>query len=163
MKSKIIIALTLFVSTLMFGQKSPARTVEGNVKEISVKVEYSAPRVRERVIYGNLVPYDKVWRAGANENTTIEFDRDVKVEGKKLAKGKYGLFVIPREKNRWVVILSNKSDAWGSSSYKEEDDALRVKVKSHDTGSTVENLSYVISDHGIFFTWADRMFEIKIK
>ena len=163
MKSKIIIALTLFVSTLMFGQKSPSRSVEGTIDEVNIKIEYSAPRVRERVIYGNLVPYDKVWRAGANENTTIEFDHYVKIGGKKLAKGKYGFFLIPKEKNRWVAIFSKKNDAWGASSYKEEDDVLRVKLKTKDTGSTVENLSYVVSEHGIFFTWADRMFEIKIK
>jgi hypothetical protein len=163
MKSKIIIALTLFVSTLIFGQKSPAISVEGTIDEVNIKIEYSAPRVRERVIYGNLVPYDKVWRAGANENTTIEFDSDVKVEGKKLAKGKYGFFLIPKENNKWVAIFSKKNDAWGSSSYSEKDDVLRVKLKTKDTGSAVENLSYAISDYGILFTWADRMFEIKLK
>ena len=163
MKSKIIIAVTLFVSTLMFGQKSPASSLQGHVNETQVNIEYSSPRVKERVIFGGLVPFDKVWRTGANENTTIEFDRDVKINGKKLKKGKYGFFIIPREKNRWVCIFSNKNDAWGASSYTEEDDALRVKVKTKDTGSTIENMGFTISDRGIFFAWADRMFELKIK
>ena len=163
MKSKIIIALTLFVSTLMFGQKSPASSLQGHVNDVKVNIEYSSPRVKERVIFGNLVPYDKVWRAGANENTTIEFDRDVKVEGKKLKKGKYGFFIIPREKNRWICVFSKKNDAWGSSSYNEEDDVLRVKVRTKDTGSIVENMGFTISDHGIFFAWEERMFEMKIK
>ncbi|MCK5816241.1 MAG: DUF2911 domain-containing protein [Flavobacteriaceae bacterium] len=163
MKSKIIIALTLFVSTLMFGQKSPANSLQGHVNEVKVNIEYSSPRVNERVIFGSLVPYDKVWRAGANENTTIEFDRDVKVNGKKLKKGKYGFFIIPREKNKWICIFSNKNDAVGSSSYNEDEDALRVKVKTLETGSIIENMGFTISDHGIFFAWEESMFELKIK
>lgn len=86
---------------------------------------------------GNLAP----WRAGANENTIIEFDNDVKVEGQMLPKGKYGLFVAydPAE---CIVIFSKRTDAWGSFFYDEKDDALRVKVKPTTLDKSVENLKY---------------------
>lgn len=167
MKTKILLALALFVGTLSYSQgkekASPERILTGKINDVNVTIHYHSPRVKGRAIFGNLVPYEKVWRAGANENTTIEFDRDVKVEGKKLPAGKYGFFIIPRAKNRWVCVFSNKNDAWGSSSYNEADDALRVKTKAHDTGSIVENLGYVISNRGIFFTWANEMLEMNIK
>lgn len=67
------------------------------------------------------------------------------------------------KKNRWVCVFSNKNDAWGSSSYNEDEDALRVKSRVHDTGSIVENLGYVISNRGIFFTWSNEMLEMNIK
>lgn len=102
MKTKILLTLILFVGTLSYAQEkaSPARSLTGNINNINVTINYSSPRVKGRVIYGNLVPYETVWRAGANENTTIEFDRDVKIEGKKLPAGKYGFFIIPREKKQ---------------------------------------------------------------
>ncbi|MEM9293408.1 MAG: DUF2911 domain-containing protein [Acidobacteriota bacterium] len=92
-----------------------------------VEVTYSRPAVNERTIWGGLVPYDQVWRTGADENTTITFSTDVTVEGKALAAGTYGLHTIPGE-DSWQVIFSNDSDAWGSYSYDEANDALRVTV-----------------------------------
>lgn len=93
-----------------------------------VTVSYHRPLVNKREIWGKLVPYGEVWRAGANENTTIRFTDNVMIDGKPLAKGVYGLHMIPRE-NEWTVIFSNIHTAWGSFTYKEADDALRVTVK----------------------------------
>jgi hypothetical protein len=93
-----------------------------------ISINYSRPLVNNRPIWGKLVPYGQVWRAGANENTTIEFTDPVTIEGKQLPKGIYGLHMIPGE-NEWTVIFSKTSTAWGSFSYKEEEDALRVSVK----------------------------------
>ena len=93
-----------------------------------ISINYSRPLVNGRPIWGKLVPYGEVWRAGANENTTIEFSDPVAVEGKALPKGIYGLHMIPGE-NEWTVIFSKNATSWGSFSYKQDEDALRVSVK----------------------------------
>jgi hypothetical protein len=93
-----------------------------------ITIVYHRPLVNGRKIWGGLVPLGEVWRAGANENTTIEFNDPVSVEGKPLAKGIYGLHMIPTA-DSWTVIFSKMSSAWGSYTYKQEEDALRVNVK----------------------------------
>jgi len=96
------------------------------ITDISIK--YHRPLANGRQIWGKLVPYGDVWRAGANENTTITFTDPVTVEGQPLDKGTYGLHMIPGE-TQWTVIFSKNSSAWGSFSYKQGEDALRVNVK----------------------------------
>jgi hypothetical protein len=93
-----------------------------------ITINYHRPLVKGRTIWGKLVPYGQVWRAGANENTTIKFTDAVSIEGKPLEKGVYGLFMIPNE-NDWTVIFSKVHTAWGSFTYNEAEDALRVTVK----------------------------------
>lgn len=93
-----------------------------------ITITYHRPLVNGRKIWGGLVPFGEVWRAGANENTTIEFSDPVTVEGKPLAKGIYGLHMIPTA-DSWTVIFSKMSSAWGSYTYKQDEDALRVNVK----------------------------------
>jgi len=93
-----------------------------------ITINYSRPLVKGRTIWGKLVPYNEVWRTGANENTTIKFTDPVSIEGKPLAKGVYGLHMIPGQ-DQWTIIFSNDNMAWGSFTYKEADDALRVTVK----------------------------------
>ena len=95
-----------------------------------INIVYSRPLVNGRKIWGGLVPYGQVWRAGANENTIIEFTDPVTIEGQPLAKGIYGLHMIPNE-NEWTVIFSKNSTSWGSFSYDKNEDALRVNVKPH--------------------------------
>ena len=93
-----------------------------------ITVNYHRPLANGRQIWGKVVPYGQVWRAGANENTTITFTDPVTVEGQALDKGAYGLHMIPGEKE-WTVIFSKNSASWGSFTYKQEEDALRVTVK----------------------------------
>jgi hypothetical protein len=93
-----------------------------------ITINYHRPLANGREIWGKVVPYGQVWRAGANENTTITFADAVTIEGQPLEKGTYGLHMIPGQ-NEWTVIFSKDSRAWGSFSYKQEDDALRVSVK----------------------------------
>ena len=93
-----------------------------------VTINYHRPLVNGRKIWGDLVPYGQVWRAGANENTTIAFSDPVAIEGQPLDKGVYGLHMIPGE-NEWTVIFSRNSTSWGSFTYKQEEDALRITVK----------------------------------
>jgi hypothetical protein len=93
-----------------------------------VTINYHRPLVNDRKVWGGLVPYGKVWRAGANENTTITFTDAVTIEGKPLAAGTYGLHMIPNA-DEWTVIFSNNSTSWGSFTYDEKEDALRINVK----------------------------------
>lgn len=107
--------------------------------DTDITIEYSRPGVKGRKIWGELVPYGMnpgneysenrpyPWRAGADENTTIAFNKDILVEGKPLPAGKYGIHMIPGEKE-WVIIFSKNHSAWGSFEYQEEEDALRVTV-----------------------------------
>jgi hypothetical protein len=97
-----------------------------------ITINYHRPLANGRQIWGKVVPYGQVWRAGANENTTITFSDPVTIEGQPLDKGTYGLHMIPGE-NEWTVIFSKDAAAWGSFSYKQDDDALRVTVKSQAT------------------------------
>jgi tetratricopeptide (TPR) repeat protein len=94
-----------------------------------ITINYHRPLANGRQIWGKVVPYGQVWRAGANENTTITFTDPVTIEGQPLEKGTYGLHMIPGE-NQWTVIFSKTSTAWGSFSYKQDEDALRVNVKA---------------------------------
>ena len=96
----------------------------------NITINYHRPLVNKRKVWGGLVPFGQVWRAGANENTTIEFTDAVTVEGQPLAKGTYGLHMVPGETD-WTVIFSKNSVSWGSFSYDQSEDALRVTVKSH--------------------------------
>lgn len=108
-------------------QASPHARVTQTVGLTEITLDYHRPAVNGRDIWGALVPYDAVWRAGANENTTFEATSDVTVNGEPLAAGRYGLHLIPTE-GAWTVIFSTMADAWGSFTYDEAEDALRVSA-----------------------------------
>src|SRR4029077_6881644 len=124
---------------------SQAAQVKQRIALTDITVNYHRPLVNGRKIWGGLVPYGKVWRAGANENTTIEFSDPVSVEGQPLAKGVYGLHVIPNP-DSWTVIFSKTNTGWGSYSYKEDEDALRVNVKPRPLAEQKEALEYQFGD-----------------
>ncbi len=111
-----------------------------------VTINYHRPLVNKRKVWGGLVPYGQVWRAGANENTTIGFTDPVTIEGQPLPKGTYGLHMIPGE-NEWTVIFSKNSTSWGSFTYDQAEDALRVTVKPQ-TAEFHEALVYDFDDVG---------------
>jgi tetratricopeptide (TPR) repeat protein len=119
-------------------------TVLQKVGITDIKVNYHRPLVKGRQIWGKVVPYDEVWRAGANENTTISFSDPVSIEGKPLDAGTYGLHMLPGQ-NEWVVIFSKNSTSWGSFTYKQDEDALRVTVKSQ-SAEFREALAYDFDD-----------------
>ena len=108
---------------------SQAASVNQRIGITDISISYHSPIAKGRTIWGDLVPYNEVWRAGANENTTISFSTDVKVEGKLIHAGSYGLHMIPTQKE-WTLIFSKNNYAWGSFFYDEKDDALRVTVKT---------------------------------
>ncbi|MGA9798479.1 MAG: DUF2911 domain-containing protein, partial [Terriglobales bacterium] len=111
-----------------------------------ITINYHRPLVNKRKVWGGLVPYGEVWRAGANENTTIKFTDPVTIEGKALPAGTYGLHMIPGE-NEWTVIFSKNSTSWGSFTYNQSEDALRVTVKPQ-TADFHEALTYDFDDVG---------------
>jgi hypothetical protein len=119
---------------------SQSGSVTQRIGITDITIKYSRPLVKGRQIWGKLVPYGQVWRAGANENTTILFTDPVTIEGKPLDRGTYGLHMIPGP-TEWIVIFSKTSTAWGSFTYKESEDALRVNVKPEATAFQ-EALSY---------------------
>lgn len=131
---------------------SPPAKVTGTAGGANVTIDYSQPSVKGRKIFGGLEPWGKVWRAGANEATTIEFDKDVKINGQALPKGKYAFFAIPNE-NEWTLIFNKTASQWGAFRYKQEDDALRVKVQPAKTPSLVEKLNYTIGGNKVTLAW----------
>jgi hypothetical protein len=142
----IITTLLLFFFSITTAQQGKVRkSLKASVTQrlgvdTDITIDYSRPGVKGRVIWGEIVPYGMApgneytkgkpypWRAGANENTTFETSDDVLVEGNKLLAGKYGIHMIP-SKDEWIIIFSKNNSAWGSFSYNEEEDALRIKVK----------------------------------
>jgi hypothetical protein len=148
----MIVGLVCFLGTLglngqgvQFPKPSPKASVTQVIGLAEVTISYHSPGVKGRVIWGKLVPYDKVWRTGANEATTISFSKDVMIEGKALKAGKYGLFTIPG-KEEWTIIFSKQNDIWGAMGYKEEKDALRVKVKAEKLPHSMERMIFHFAD-----------------
>jgi len=125
-------------------QPSPEASVNQTVGLTEISIHYHRPAVNKRKVWGELVPYGEVWRAGANENTTFTVSSPVKVEGKALAAGTYGLHVIPTEKE-WTIVFSKMSNAWGSFTYDPKEDALRVAVTPMKAPFE-ERLSYTFAD-----------------
>lgn len=149
---KLTIVL-LLVATVTFAQKSPRKQATGKLNEVSIDIDYGSPSVRDRAIWGSLVPFDKVWRAGANANTTISFDNDVSINEEMIPAGKYGFFMVPSESGNWEVVFNKKNDAWGSNGYSQDNDQLRVKINVSMVENSTEELTYTIDNDGILFSW----------
>ncbi|TND10047.1 MAG: hypothetical protein FD123_729 [Bacteroidetes bacterium] len=149
---KLILSLSLFagISSAIAQEdiKLPEASQEASLSQriglTDIKVSYHSPLVRGRKIWGELVPYGEVWRAGANENTTISFSTDVSLEGKKLPAGIYGVHMIPTAGD-WTIIISKNYYSWGSFFYKQEQDAMRFTVKPQETPMQ-EWMSYTFDD-----------------
>ncbi len=131
-------------SQLDLPRESQHAVVMQRIGTTDITVDYSRPSVKGRAIWGEVVPYDQVWRAGANENTVLTISTDITVEGTKLPAGSYGLHMIPT-KSTWTVILSKDHTAWGSFFYKQEKDALRAAVTPRACAMT-EQLTYDFTD-----------------
>ncbi|MGA3193823.1 MAG: DUF2911 domain-containing protein [Terriglobales bacterium] len=135
-KAVVLLVVAAALSTIGFAQslvldlplQSQHAKVIQRIGITDITIDYHRPLVNDRKVWGGLVPYGQVWRAGANENTTITFSDPVTIEGKPLDKGTYGLHMIPNA-DEWTVIFSKTSTAWGSFTYDQSEDALRVNVK----------------------------------
>jgi hypothetical protein len=165
LRSAFLFMLSSFISLSGIAQKkiaSPRDSVSGKIGKATVAINYGSPSVKGRTIWGDLVPYGKVWRAGANEATTFSTDQPLTVEGKQLPAGKYGFFVIPGE-NEWTIIFNKTAKQWGAYEYKEKDDALRVTVKPVKSSTMNERLVYKINPGGISLLWENLEVPVSIK
>jgi len=145
---------------------SPPATASGKVGDATITINYSSPSVKGRKIWGELTPYDKAWRAGANEATIFETDKAVKVEGKELAAGKYSVFMIPGEKE-WTIIFNKQVGQWGikrtgEANYDPANNALTVTVKPKAVDMT-ESLLYEVNNKGFALKWEKLEVPVKIK
>lgn len=153
----ILFALTS-ASAQTTAPKSPAATATGTLKSgTNVTIKYSSPSVRERKIWGALVPMDSVWRAGANDATQIEFDKDVKINGNKLAAGKYTIYMVPTIE-KWVVIFSSQTgqpgmNHDGSSTLDLKKIVLRGLADTKKSKEFKEALAYTINEKGMVLSW----------
>jgi len=127
-----LIVLTTIMSVSAVAQELPrpssAATVEQRIGLTDFKVVYSRPSVKDRMIWGELVPFDEVWRTGANENTLITFSDDIKIDGQAIKAGTYSIFTIPVQGGDWSIMFNSVVDGWGAEKYKKENDVLTLSV-----------------------------------
>jgi len=127
---------------------------------IEVTVEYGRPSIKNRKIWGGLVPYDRIWRTGADEATTVVVAADVLVEGQALPAGLYSLFTIPGEED-WIMVFNTVSEQWGAFNYDESKDALRVTVTPRPA-DFVESLEFQIEGSDIVMRWGELAVPVRI-
>ena len=140
----VLVAAGLSAQAIRLPDASPHAVVTQRIGMTDITVDYHRPGVKGRKVWGGIVPLGQVWRAGANDNTTISFSTDVQVEGQPLVAGTYGLHMLPTE-SKWTIIFSKNSTSWGSFSYDQKEDALRVDVTPGEAAFT-ESLAYEFSD-----------------
>ena len=141
---------------------SPKETVKAKAGSANVEIVYCRPSSRGRTMIGGNEPFGKIWRTGANEATTIEFDKPVKIEGKDLPAGKYALFTIPNEKE-WTIIFNKDVKQWGAFNYKESSDALRVNVPVKKPKSFVETFTISAEGNNITLAWENSEVAFKVQ
>jgi hypothetical protein len=153
---KVLLLLTIIMATTFVNAqdkpKSPPEKATGMINGANIQINYGSPSVRGRKIWGELVPFNEVWRAGANEATTFETDKELTIEGSKLPAGKYSFFVIPN-KTECVIIFNKEAKQWGGYKYNLKEDQLRVTVKQKMADSSVEKLVYAINANDVVLSW----------
>ncbi|TMI63634.1 MAG: DUF2911 domain-containing protein [Bacteroidetes bacterium] len=149
---KLLIATAAFgavyfsnAQTVTTPQASPTTTLKQNFALSNVELSYSRPGVKGRKVFGDLVPYGKVWRTGANLATTLTFGEDVMIGGTKVPAGKYGLLTIPEAKE-WTVIISKQTDVTSPDAYKQDQDVVRVKAAVMDLPFSIETFTMSFDD-----------------
>lgn len=165
MKKAVLTLLSLFILVgVSYAQKKAPASPRMSAESDNVMISYGQPSKKGRTVFGDLVPYGKTWRAGANEATEVTFKKNVTFGGKKVKAGTYTLFTIPGE-NEWEIILNPNLKQWGDFGYNKikKDDVANIKVKPMKTDKTVEALTYKASDTEIMMSWDDTMVEIPIK
>jgi hypothetical protein len=162
---KILIAVAFIMAPfiteaqLKTPQASPKATVFQTVGLTDIEIVYSRPAARGRAVFGNLVPFGKVWRTGANENTTISFSEDVTIDGKTLPKGKYALYTIPKIES-WEVIFYSTTNNWGTpETWNEANVVLRTTVKEEALTKAVESFTISVSNLDANFAYLDMAWE----
>lgn len=148
-KFVFVFSLIAFAFTSNAQLKTPAPSTGQMVKQdfglSSIELSYSRPNIKGRKIFGDLVPFDKVWRTGANGATTLTFGDEVTIGGKKIAAGKYGLLTIPG-KSSWTIIISKQTDVTNPAAYKQEEDMVRLTAKTTNLPIAVETFTIALHD-----------------
>ncbi len=143
---------------------SPNASVSQTIGLTEVSITYGRPGVRDRDIFGGLVPFNEVWRTGANESTAITFSGDVRVEGERVEEGTYSLYTIPGE-DTWTIIINDKL-SWGTE-YDENEDVLRVEVEAEESHFLEQMMIYfenITEDSGdLIIHWADTKVAVQIE
>jgi hypothetical protein len=142
---------------------SPQKEMRGKIGNETITVSFGSPSVKGRTVWGDLVPYDVVWRTGANEATTFESAKDLSVQGEKLAAGKYGVFTIPSESGEWTVIFNSVYEQWGAYEYDESKDVLRVKATSKTLEKSVEGMDFVVEGNSLVLKWEKLALPIQLE
>jgi len=162
-----ILFMAVFTTSVAVAQEkkpaSPAATATGTINGATIKIDYSSPFVKGRTIWGELVPYGKVWRAGANKATTFETSKAIKVEGKDLAAGKYTFFVIPEKDGKATIVFSKETTDLNPFNYDEKKDALRVSVKTKKAAKLAESLVYTVNKSDVTLAWEHLEIPFSIK
>lgn len=172
-KMLAIILMTMMLPYLLKAQTdktkrpSPPATATGKIGDATIIIDYSSPSVKGRKIFGGILPYGKLWRAGANEATMFQTDKDITVEGKKLAAGKYSFFATPGE-NEWTIFFNSETGQWGD---KKGGDAnmdpaktvLTVVVKPKKLKELNEKLEYAVRSNGFGFKWENTDVFVRVK
>jgi hypothetical protein len=153
----LILSIMVSAQTDKSNRPSPPATASGKIGGATITISYSSPSVKGRQIWGGLVPYGKAWRAGANEATVFQTDKDIKVEGKSLPAGQYSLFAVPGEKE-WSVIFNSQTGQWGikrggDANRDAAKDVLTVVVKPSKSAGMNEKLSYEVTGKGFVLRW----------
>lgn len=146
---RIILALSVLITGIAqaqdLPQPSPAASFQQTVGLTEISVTYSRPSTKGRVIFGDLVPYNELWRTGANANTIVEFSTDLVFGGNEVKAGKYSLLAIPG-KGEWTIILNTKTDMWGTDGYSKVNDVARVRVGAGVAPNNVESFTISVED-----------------
>lgn len=141
---------------------SPPAIATAKVGTAHLTVNYGQPSVKGREVWGKLVPYGQVWRTGANEATTFETDKDIKVQGKVLPAGKYGFFTVPGEKE-WTIVFNKVPNQWGAFKYDQAQDYMRVTAKSKKSAKFNEKLLYSINKGWVSIDWENLDVSFKVE
>ena len=162
----LFLSTTAIAQSLTLPAASPYAKITQRVGITDISITYNSPAMKGREVWGKLVPYGEIWRAGANDNTVISISDDVKIEGKAIAAGEYGVHIIPNETSA-TVIFSTATSSWGSYTYDEKEDALRVEVTPVSVPSQ-EWLTFDFNDRGNDFAvarlaWGNRAIPFKIE
>ena len=154
-KTLLLVSLSissLFVQAQDKPKASPPATVTGAIAGSTITINYSQPSVKGRKIWGELVPYGKVWRTGANEATTFETSQNITVAGQALPAGKYSLFTIPGE-TEWTIILNTEAEQFGAFTYKEKKDKIRFFSKPVKSPAFNEKMIFLIDGNQVKLRW----------
>jgi hypothetical protein len=166
-----LLLYSVFVENIFAPRLSPKDTAKITLNDLNLKVEYNRPSKRERDIFGALVPYNKVWRTGANEATTFETNQDLMIDGILLKEGKYTLWTVPME-NSWKVMFNTKQYEWGVNEKMEpmwdpNYDAIEIEVKKQDLDEIVEKFTIAFDNKTgnlkLTMAWDQTLIEIPMQ